>query len=136
MSNICPITFVEITEETVTACGHHFEKSALDDWLTRSETCPVCRAAVEIISTTYLPLDQGKRFQRLCTLVSTIPCADAEDREAQATLQQKINQVGKVSFTTKELKQFRLKMMGMLDVSEQNRFYQMNRTLQIAVRGY
>lgn len=136
MSNICPITHDIIREEAVTPCGHHFEKSALDDWLSRSRTCPICRAAIEILIQADLPADKGRRFTRLCKLVSTIPCAEAEDTGAQATFQQKINRIGEVNFTKEELKQFRIKMERMLDVSAENRFWHMNRSHQIAVRGY
>ena len=122
MANICPITHTPIVEEAVTACGHHFEKSALDDWLSRQPTCPICRTAIEILIQADLPADEGRRFTRLCTLVSTIPYPEAEDRGAQATLQRKINQVGQVTFTKEELKQFRLKMESMLDVSAKNQF--------------
>jgi hypothetical protein len=45
----CPITCVDIETKCTTNCGHVFEHSALLKALEQNETCPVCRAEVNII---------------------------------------------------------------------------------------
>jgi hypothetical protein len=45
----CPITCADIETKCTTNCGHVFEHSALLKALEHSETCPVCRAEVNII---------------------------------------------------------------------------------------
>jgi hypothetical protein len=45
----CPITCADIETKCTTNCGHVFEHSALLKALEQNETCPVCRAEVNII---------------------------------------------------------------------------------------
>jgi SUMO ligase MMS21 Smc5/6 complex component len=45
----CPITCTDIETKCTTNCGHVFEHSALLKALEQNETCPVCRAEVNII---------------------------------------------------------------------------------------
>lgn len=45
--NKCPITqeqYKEGDSVTVLPCGHHFSQSAIESWLARRNTCPICRA--------------------------------------------------------------------------------------------
>lgn len=46
----CPICMQKITQQMEDAknakccnCGHSFHKKCIDDWLTRANTCPICR---------------------------------------------------------------------------------------------
>ena len=40
---ICPITTVLTIKPVITSCGHVYEKSALELWLSGNKTCPLCR---------------------------------------------------------------------------------------------
>ena len=44
---LCPITMEPIQKATaaITACGHIFQKAALNEWLQANDTCPECRAS-------------------------------------------------------------------------------------------
>jgi len=46
----CPITMEPIKKATatVTSCGHIFQKAAIAEWLTTSDTCPECRQPIII----------------------------------------------------------------------------------------
>ena len=44
--NICPITHSEITTPLMLKCNHKFEKSAILEWLSINNNCPVCRSNI------------------------------------------------------------------------------------------
>lgn len=37
----------------ISPCGHHFDEACIDQWMNRSETCPLCRASLPPRSPTY-----------------------------------------------------------------------------------
>lgn len=43
----CPITCGPIRESTTTACGHTFERAAIETWIASGRgTCPMCRSKI------------------------------------------------------------------------------------------
>lgn len=42
----CPIYFTTIKTAKTLPCGHVFEAAAIDGWLAKCPTCPMCRATV------------------------------------------------------------------------------------------
>jgi len=46
----CPISLDYIQHPVLTRCGHKFDKSSLEAWLQRNNTCPTCRASPVIYS--------------------------------------------------------------------------------------
>lgn len=48
--DVCPTCLDPYSEDNpmvLTRCGHHFHLPCLYEWLERSETCPVCGAAMQ-----------------------------------------------------------------------------------------
>jgi hypothetical protein len=46
----CPITqedLTDISDATITKCGHVFKKEALSEWLKENDTCPMCRKNIK-----------------------------------------------------------------------------------------
>ena len=43
----CPITHEPIRESTTTACGHTFERAAIETWIASGRgSCPMCRGKI------------------------------------------------------------------------------------------
>lgn len=43
----CPITMEPMREPVLAKCSHSFEKSAIEKWLEKETTCPVCRKNID-----------------------------------------------------------------------------------------
>jgi hypothetical protein len=56
LSERCPISYIEFTNNTnisrIKHCQHIFETNSLSEWLTRKNTCPVCRYDLKTYNTT------------------------------------------------------------------------------------
>jgi len=61
---LCPICMELIKECTITACGHNYCKTCIEESINRKHNCPICSAP--IIKTQLFP---NKHFDRLCTII-------------------------------------------------------------------
>ena len=70
----CPITLAPITDPVIDACGHTFERSAIEAWLKKGNfTCPVSGAALEHtkLVTNYAIVDDDSEVQKLRKRIKT-----------------------------------------------------------------
>ena len=44
----CTICFVEMTDATITKCGHSFCKDCIEEWINRNHECPTCKEKLAV----------------------------------------------------------------------------------------
>lgn len=68
-SLICPLSHEIFTDPVVTPYGHTFERSAIEAWLSRSQTCPITRSPLSVDdltpNRTVLEIVEARRQARL-----------------------------------------------------------------------
>src|SRR6185312_4554606 len=43
----CPICLIEIeSDHYITKCSHSFHQNCIEQWLTKGDTCPICKAII------------------------------------------------------------------------------------------